>query len=333
MTRSHYMSKRTNRTQALNQIQTAAKISRLKIQSHQQYLTNINCIPIPSLSLQWLIASDKWPSGQITRCTGPFTSLFDYQLTNWFLKADGIVELFNPELELNWNNITALGELPAQSQSRLLIGHVRTIKQWQTHLQDLSQILSAKTPLLTVINTLEDIDTLTSKNTLQWERNLITAHISRNPIESSCERSGITLDLKFELGGSTVYNQSICNTLGCGKTGWALKISNHTKSGFIKAITVPILTEFIRDHKTDKNHQSAVFDWDAADADFLCKQYEKIAGIIPLERKYVCGMGVNIKCTRLDINEFIPASEFGRQLKLDHEVMRLLQKELGIETA
>jgi len=140
------------------------------------------------------------------------------------------------------------------------------------------------------------------------------------------------LDLKFETGGSTAYNQSICDMLQCSKSGWVLKISNHTKSGFKKAITVPILTELIRDHKTDKNHQSAVFDWDAADTDFLCKQYKKIAVIIPMESKYMRGMGVNIKCTRLDINKFIPASEFGRQLKLNHKVMRLLQKELGVET-
>ena len=60
----------------------------------------IRVVPIPPISLQWLINSNGWPLGRVTSCSGhPKThkSTFGYQLAGWYMAYNGIAAIVDTE--------------------------------------------------------------------------------------------------------------------------------------------------------------------------------------------------------------------------------------------
>ncbi len=68
--------------------------------SHVATNHTMRVVPIPPISLQWLINSNGWPLGRVTSCSGyPKThkSAFGYQLAGWYMAYNGIAALIDTE--------------------------------------------------------------------------------------------------------------------------------------------------------------------------------------------------------------------------------------------
>jgi RecA/RadA recombinase len=96
-------------------------------------------VPIPHLSLQWLVESTGWPLGRYTQSAGPFGSFkssFAFQLCDWFLRAGGIVLDIDTEgkTSAELRNSVVSSEFTDKSNKvcrRFQHGVATSINEWQ----------------------------------------------------------------------------------------------------------------------------------------------------------------------------------------------------------
>jgi hypothetical protein len=72
---------------------------------------SMRVVPIPPISLQWLINSNGWPLGRATSCAGDpktFKSTFSYQLASWFMDYGGLCNIIDTENKQNGKTMEAI---------------------------------------------------------------------------------------------------------------------------------------------------------------------------------------------------------------------------------
>lgn len=385
----------------MNIMQKAAADAGIHLAAYDEL--TVQGVPIPPLSLQWLINSDVWPVGRTTSSAGnPKTnkSTFAYQLLKWFIQAGGVGQVIDtedkPAQDVLAGIMNSINLDPEQLRKRSKICTATSMEQWQSlllgtysHIQKVYKTPEAcPTPIINIVDSITGANSIAGTDELldneggvalsrvgqqnakalfQFmrdgsRRNLtsekgkaptavrwpMTLHTVKHQIDRGDGLRGKThsggvsgdyytsLDLVFSQGGTSSYNPTTPKKEpGCGKQGRVITISVRYSSlgpdGKDQNISVPVLAEFITDADGDKK-QVLYFDWGAADAHFLAKNYKKykIDEVLPFEYKVAQGYGERIKCERLGHTDFVSASVFGEQIQADPEIMLALQNQLGI---
>jgi hypothetical protein len=97
-------------------------------------------VPIPPISLQWLINANGWPLGRMTSCGGKpktFKSTFGFQLMAWTVQAGGIAQLLDTEGKVNESllRLMMLGSgLPLTGSLRCGLTHAHSFEAWHNSL-------------------------------------------------------------------------------------------------------------------------------------------------------------------------------------------------------